>query len=164
MTWKSKGLFTLDPSSEFNVHRMRIRRVHTWIRFGVIHIGCALSQSTLEVDWNWIGTESEPNSLFIHRTTINLRMVTPLWTATLSKLCIWGHHKCSICRPRYELRWSIMLGCYWLDAADKETAYQVVLCSSSKFTFHFVYYQWQGKANNWTNFSVCFDTSRMLAR
>ena len=47
-----------------------------------------------------------------------------------------------------------MLGCYWLDAAEKETAYQVVLCSSTKFMFHVVYYQQQGKANNWTEFCV----------
>ena len=63
-----------------------------------------------------------------------------------------------------KLRWPIMLGWYLLDAVDKETTYQVVLCSSSKFTFHVVYYQRQCKANNWMDFSVCFDTSRMLTR
>ena len=117
-----------------------------------------------EVDWNQIATESQPNSLFIHRITIKSRMVTPPWTATLSKLLHLGCHTHCICCPRYELWWPIMLGHYWLDAFEKETAYQVVLCSSSKFTFHIVYYQRQGKANNWTDFSVCFDTSRTLAR
>ena len=57
-----------------------------------------------------------------------------------------------------------MLGRSWLDAAENENAYQVVSCSSLKFTFRIVYYQQQGKANNLMNFSVCFDTSRMLAR
>ena len=39
----------------------------------------------------------------------------------------------------------------------KDTTYQVVSCSSSKFTFHVVYYQRQGMANNWMDFSVCFE-------
>ena len=103
----------------------------------------------------WIATESQPNSLFIHRVTIKSCMVTPPWTATLSKLSRLGHHTCCIRRPRYKLWWPIMLGHYWLDAVEKETAYQVVLCSSSKFTFHVVYYQQKGKANNWMDFSVC---------
>ena len=95
--------------------------------------------------WRWIGTESEPNSLFIHRITIKSRTVTPPRTATLSKLSRLGHHTRCIRRPRYKLWWPIMLGHYWLDAVEKETAYQVVLCSSLKFMFHVVYYQWQGK-------------------
>ena len=57
-----------------------------------------------------------------------------------------------------------MLGQYWLDAAKKETADQVILSSLSKFTLHVFYYQQQGKGSNWTDFSVCFNTSRMLAR
>ena len=87
----------------------------------------------------WIGTESEPNSLFINWITIKSCTVTPPWTAILSKLSRLGRHTCCICRPRYWIRWSIMLG--WLDAAENETAYQVISCSSSKFTFHVVYYQ-----------------------
>ena len=86
--------------------------------------------------WRWIRTESEPNSLFIHRITIKSRMVPPPQTATSSKLSRLGHHTRCICHPRYELRWPIMLGRHWLDAVEKETAYQVVSCSSSKFTFH----------------------------
>ena len=35
----------------------------------------------------------------------------------------------------------------------------MVLHSSAKFTFHIIYYQQQGEANSWTDFSVCFDTS-----
>ena len=108
----------------------------------------------LEMDWNWSGM----NSLFIHLIMIKSCMVTPPWTATLSKLSHLGHHTCCIRRPRYELWWPIMLGHYWLDAVEKETACQVVLCSFSKFTFHAVYYQRQGKANNWTDFSDCVTT------
>ena len=154
--YPNEGLFTLDPRSEFSAHRMCIRCVHTWIRFGAMRI------EWIHL-WRWIGSEFEPNSLFIHRITIKSCMVIPLWTATLSKLYVWGHHTCCICRPRYELQCPIMLGRYWLDGVDKETTYQVVSCSSSKFTFHVVYFQRQDKTNNLTDFSVCFDKSRMLA-
>ena len=128
MNGNCKGLFTLDPRSIFNAHQMHIHCVHTWILnlvWGDVHWMCIESIQL----WRWIGTESEPKSLFIHRITIKSRTVTPLWTATLSKLCVWGHHKCRICRPRYKLRWPVMLGHYWLDAVDKETTYQVVSCS-----------------------------------
>ena len=50
-------------------------------------------------------------------------------------LCLGHHYTHCICCPGYELWWPIMLECYWLDAAKNETAYQVVSCSSSKFTF-----------------------------
>ena len=123
------GPFTLDPRTKFNAHRMHIHRIHTWIRFWVMRI------ESIHL-WRWIGTESEPNSLFIHRITIKSRTVTPPRTATLSKLSRLGHHTRCIRRPRYELRWPIMLGRHWLDAVEKETAYQVVSCSSSKFMFH----------------------------
>ena len=125
-----------------NVHWMRIESIHLW---------------------RWIGSELKPNSLFIHQITIKSRTVTPLWTATFA-LEATTHAVFAVQDMNYDgLSWPIMLGRYWLDAVDKETAYQVVSCSLSKFTFHVVYYQWQGKANNWTDISVCFDTSRMLA-
>ena len=101
-----------------------------------MRIECAFNPIHL---WRWIGTESEPNSLFIHRITIKSCTVTPPWTAASTKLSHLGRHTCCICHPRYWIRWSIMLG--WLDAAENETAYQVISCSSSKFTFHVVYYQ-----------------------
>ena len=142
---------TLEPNS------MHIGCVHTWIRFGAMRIECALNQSTS-------GGGLEPNSLFIHWITIKSHTVTPPRTATLSKLSLLCRHTRSIRHLRYKLRWPVMLGWYWLDAAKNETTYQVVLCSSSKFTLHVFYYQWQGKGSNWTDFSVCFDTSRMLAR
>ena len=69
-----------------------------WMRIESIHL------------WRWIGTKSEPNSLFIHRITIKTRTVTPPRTATLSKLSRLGHHTRCIRRPRYELRCPIMLG------------------------------------------------------
>ena len=103
--------------------------------------------------WRWIETKLEPNLLFIHWLTIKSCTVTPTWTATLSKLSLLGHHTRCTCHPRYELWWPVMLGHYWLVSAKKDR----LPC-----TFHVVYYQWQGKENNWTNFSICFDTSRML--
>ena len=98
--------FTLESS-----FRMRIESIHLW---------------------RWIGTE------FIVYSSNNdkLRMVTPPRTASLSKLSRLGHHRRCIRCPRCELRWPIMLRRHWLDAVEKETAYQVVSCSSSKFTFH----------------------------
>ena len=53
----SAGPFTLDPRTEFNAHRMRIRRVHTWIRFGWCAFDVHRVNPLLEVDWNRIGTE-----------------------------------------------------------------------------------------------------------
>ena len=141
-TCNSKGLFTLDPRSEFNAHSSCSHLNLVWVmrmRIESIHLR------------RWIGIESQPNSLFIHQIMIKSSTVTPPWTATLSKLSHLGCHTHCIPRSRYELWWPIMLGHYWLDAVGKETAYQVVLCSSSKFTFYVVYYQRQGKANNWTD-------------
>ena len=118
-----------------------------------MRIECALVTFTLcvhnsvrgDVNWmriqRWIGTESELNSLFIHQITIKSHTVMPPWTVALSKLSRLGRHTCCIHRPRYWIQWSIMLGCSWLDAAENKTAYQVISCSSSKFTFHVVYYQ-----------------------
>ena len=103
--------------------------------------------------WRWIETKLEPNLLFIHWLTIESCTVMPPWTAKLSKLSLLGHHTRCTCHPRYELWWPVMLGHYWLVSAKKDR----LPC-----TFHVVYYQWQGKENNWTNFSICFDTSRML--
>ena len=106
--------------------------------------------------WRWIGTESEPDLLFIHWITIKSRTVTPPRTATLSKLSRLGHHTRCIRHPRYEVRWPIMLGRHWLLAVEKEIAYRVVPCRSSKFTFHIVCYS--------DKEFVCFDASRMLAQ
>ena len=132
----------------------------------VFTLESGLGRCELKVYWTnpHMEVESEPNSLFIHRITIKSCTVTPPQTATSSKLGLLGHHTCSIHHLRYELRWPVMLGQYWLDAAKKETTYQVVSCNSSKFTLHVFYYQRQGKGNNWTDFSVCFGTSRMLAQ
>ena len=47
---------------------------------------------------------------------------------------------------------------------QRDCLYQVASCSSAKFMVHVVYYQRQGKTSNWMDFSVCFDTSRMLAQ
>ena len=91
---------------------------------------------SIRITPNQIGTESEPNSLFIHRITVKLHSVTHPQTAALSKLLCLGHHTCCI-----QLQWSVMLGHSWLDAAENETAYQVISCSLSKFMFHVVYYQ-----------------------
>ena len=59
--------------------------------------------------WRWIGTESEPNSLFIHWITIKSCTVTPPWTAALLKLSRLGRHTRCIHCPRYELQWPIMM-------------------------------------------------------
>ena len=134
--------------TELNAHRMHIEfglsRSHwlLWIRFWSDANWMRIDSIHLR---RWIGTESQPNSLFIHRITIKSRTVTPPWTATLLKLSRLGRHTHCIHHPRYKLWWPIMLGHYWLDAVEKETAYQMVLCSSLKFMFHIVYYQWQGK-------------------
>ena len=95
--------------------------------------------------WRWIRTKSKPNSLFIHRITIKSRTVTPPRTATSSKLSFLGHHTRCVCCLRKELRWPVMLGQNWIDAAKKETVYQVVscTCSLSKFTLHVFYYMYQ---------------------
>ena len=66
-----QGPFTLDTRTEFSVHSMHIGCIHTWIRFGALQIECALK----EVDW-WIGTESELNSLFIHRIHVTIKSCT----------------------------------------------------------------------------------------
>ena len=100
----------------------------------------------LNANWMRIEIELEPNSLLIHRPTIKSCTVTPPQIAALSKLLYLGYHTRCIRCPRYEPQWPIMLGCYWLDAAKNETTYQVVLCSSSKFMFHIIYYQRQRKA------------------
>ena len=141
LTWYSTTLrpFTLDTRTTFNAHWLHshlnsVWGDANWMRIEPIHL------------WRWIGTELEPNSLFIHWITIKSCTVTPPRTATSSKHLLLGQHTCSIHRLRYELRWPVMLGQYWLDAAKKETAYQVISCS------------------NWMDFSVCFDTSKMLAR
>ena len=76
-----------------------VRGDANWCAFNRIHL------------WRWIGTESEPNLLFIHRITIKSRTVTPPRTATLSKFSRLGHHTRCIRRPICELRWPIMLGC-----------------------------------------------------
>ena len=120
------GPFTLDPRTKFNAHRMHIHRIHTWIRFWVMRI------ESIHL-WRWIGTESEPNSLFIHRITIKSHTVTPPRLLKLSRL---GHHTCCSHCPICKLWWPIMLGHHWLDAVEKETVYRVVSCSSSKFMFH----------------------------
>ena len=99
-----KGPFTLDPRSEFNAHQMRIRHVHTWIRFGRCAFDAHQVNPPQEVDWNQIATE------FIVYSSNNdkSRTVTPPWTATLSKLSRLGRHTRCIRRPRYELWWPIM--------------------------------------------------------
>ena len=61
-----KGLFTLEPRSEFNAH---------WIN------------PPLEVDWNWIWIEF----IVYSSNNIKLCMVMPIWTAKLSKLLHLGH-------------------------------------------------------------------------
>ena len=134
---------------------MCIGCVPTWIWFGPMRIECALNQS------RWIGTESEPNSLFIHQNNNKITHSYTPQTAASSKLLLLGHHTCCICCLRYELWWPIMLGHYWLDATKKRL---LISCSLLKFTFHVIYYQRQGMANNWMDFSVCSDTSRMLAQ
>ena len=73
----------------------------------------------LEVDWNQIRTE------FIVYSSNNNK-ITHSYTPMNSNTLRLGHHTHCVCRPRYELRLPILLGCYWLDAVDKETAYQVV--------------------------------------
>ena len=128
-----QGPFTLEP-------RMRIKCAFVTFTLESGFGRCAFNAHRVIHLWRWIGTESEPNSLFIHRITIKSCTVTPPRTATLLKLSRLGHHTCCIRRPRYELRWPIMLGRHWLDAVKKETAYQKVSCSSSKFTFHIVYH------------------------
>ena len=65
------------------------------------------------------------STVWIHRIRINSCTATAPWTAILTNHCL-----------EYKLRWPIMLGCYWLDAAKKETTYQVILCDLSIFTFH----------------------------
>ena len=143
--------------TEFNVHWLcsHLNLVWgdtNWMRIEPIHL------------WRWIGTESKTNSLFIHRKTIKSHTATLPRTATLSKLSLLGHHTCSIRCLRYELRWPVMLGWYWLDAAKKTqfTKWSHVVRQSSRPTVF--NYQRQGKGSNWTDFSVCFDTSRMMAR
>ena len=128
---------------------MHICCVHTWIRFWA---NAHRVNPPQEVNWNWIATEFTVYSSNNNKITHGY---APMNSNIIEAFA-------SIRHPRYELWWPIMLGHYWLDSVKKETAYQVILCSSSKFTFHVVYYQRQGKANNWTDFSVCFDTSRML--
>ena len=75
------------------------------IRFGTMRIECA----------------------FTHRITIKSCTVMPPRTAVLSKLSRLGHHTCCICCSRYQLQWPVMLGRSWLDAAENETAYQVIV-------------------------------------
>ena len=147
-----KGLFTLDTRTEFNAHSMHIGCVHTWIWFGAMRFECALNQ-------NWIGTEFIVYSL-------NNNKITHSYILMNSSII-----KAFVSRPPYTLyslskiqtmmvyhAGTLMTRCCW-----NETTYQVASCSSSKCMFHVVYYQWQGKANNWTDFSVRFDTSGMLA-
>ena len=117
ITYMYEGLFTLDPRRDFNAHQMRICCVHTWIWFWALRIGCTSSQSTF-------GGGMEPNSLFIHRIMIKSSTVTlPMNSNIVEALCL-GHHTCCICHPIYEQQWPIILGCYWLDAVNKETIYQ----------------------------------------
>ena len=66
----------------------------------------------------WIGTE---NLLFIHR--IAIKITNGYAPHERCRSLHLGHYTRCICCPRYELRWPIMLGCYWLDAVNKETAY-----------------------------------------
>ena len=98
-----------------DAHSMRIKSIHLW---------------------RWIGTE------FIVFSLINDKIMhgyaptnSNIVEAFASRLYLSLHTRC-IRHPRYELQWPIMLGCHWLDAVEKGTAYQVVSCSSSKFTFH----------------------------
>ena len=135
-TCNSKGLFTLDPRSEFNTHSSCS---HLNLVLGNAHAHRV--NPSKEVDWNRIATEfivySSNNDKIKHGYAPTNSNIVEAFSSRLP----W----------RYELWWPIMLGHYWLDAVGKETAYQVVLCSSSKFTFYVVYYQRQGKANNWTD-------------
>ena len=114
-----KSIFTLDPRSKFNVHRMHIRRVHT---SNLVFRQCVLDahwvNPPLEVDWNQIGTKlifvySLNNSKIMHGYALHEQQ-------HCRSFCL-GHHTHCICHLRYEPRCAIMLGCYWLDAVDKET-------------------------------------------
>ena len=156
MTPQFKGLFTPDAKT-LEPNSMHIEYVLVTFTL-CVHNSVWSDANSMLIQPNppleMIGAESEPNSLFIHWITINSHTVTTPWSAALSKLSHLGHHTCCIRYPRYQLQWPVMLGCSWIDAAENESAYQVISCSLSKFTFHVVYYQRQGKANNWTKFDV----------
>ena len=115
------------------------------IRFWVMQIECAFNPNHV---WRWIGTEPKPNLSFIHRITIKLRSYAPMNSSIVEAFV--SRPPYMLYSPSNQLQWPVMLGHSWLGAAENETAYQVGSCSSSKFTFHIVYYEWQGKANNWT--------------
>ena len=96
--WLCKAPFTLDTRTEFNVHWLRSHQLNSvW---GDANLMCI---EPIHL-WRWIGTESELNSMFIHRITIKSRTATPPQTAaSSSKLSLLGHHTRSIRRLRYEL-------------------------------------------------------------
>ena len=68
-----KSPFTLGPRTEFNAHRMCIRRVHTWIRFWAMHIKCTPSQSASRGGL-------EPNWIIIHCWSVEIMWQFFVWT------------------------------------------------------------------------------------
>ena len=103
-------LFTPDIRTELNAH---------WLRLHLNSVGAMENGTNLLLNNNKSHTVTTPQ------------------TVTLLKLSLLGHHTCCIHHPRYELRWPIMLGCYWLDAAENKrplTKWSSVVCQNSRST------------------------------
>ena len=84
-----------------------------WIRFGTMQTECALtSGGGLELNQNQIFVYSSHNNKITHSyAPTNSNMVE-----AFASRPPYTH---SIRRLRYELRWPVMLGRYWLDAAKR---------------------------------------------
>ena len=116
----------------------------------------------MEVDWKQFGTEftviSSSNNKITHSA--------PSSTATLSKLSCLGHiHVLYILYLPSKI-WTTMAYHAGLltSYCQKETAYQVVSCSLSKFAFHVFFYQWLSIfIFELTLLCVSIHQSRMLA-
>ena len=121
---------------------MRIESIHIWRWIGT--------------EWNWIIVYSSNNNKITHSYTPTNSNIVEAFASRPP----YTHYSPS----KIQTMMACHAGMVLTRCCQKETTYQVVSCSSSKFTLNVFYYQRQGKGNNWTEFSVCFDTSRILAR
>ena len=80
----------------------------------------------LEVDWNRTGNEFIVYSLNNNKTTHSYAPTNSNIVKVFASRPPYTH---CICHPRYKLWWSIMLRCYWLDAAENETTISKWFCA-----------------------------------